>query len=86
MTVAVYAGAAVVAVGAFTAMLVPSRHRERAEAALVAPDLVPGPADGLQAGVGRSTEGRLTVAVDRPGAAAVSGTARPLCDAGRASA
>jgi EmrB/QacA subfamily drug resistance transporter len=74
MTVAVYAGAAVVAVGAVTALLVPSRRKERADGALVAPDLVPD-----------LSGGRPTV-VTGPGAVALNGSARPLCDAGRASA
>jgi hypothetical protein len=41
MTVAVYAGAAVVAVGAIAAMLVPGRRSGRSGADLVAPATVP---------------------------------------------
>jgi EmrB/QacA subfamily drug resistance transporter len=85
MTVAVYAGAAVVAVGAITAMLVPSRRKEPAEAVLVMPDLLPGLA-GRPGGVERSADDRSTVAVGGPGAASRGGAVRPLCDAGRASA
>ena len=85
MTVAVYAGAAVVAIGAITAMLVPSRRREGAEAALVAPDLLPGLAGGPKA-VDGAADVPSTVPVSGPGAAMRGGAGRPLCDAGRASA
>jgi len=84
MTVAVYAGAAVVAVGAFTAMLVPGRRRERAGSTLVAPDLAPGPWSGE---VDRADGGSpLVVAGAGAGATTTSATVRPLCEAGRAPA
>ena len=82
MTVAVYAGAAVVAVGAFTAMLVPGRRRERAGSTLVAPDLAPGPWSGE---VDRA-DGGSPLVVAGAGAATTSATVRPLCEAGRAPA
>ena len=50
MTVAVYAGAAVVAVGAITALLVPSRRTGRSEIDLVAPEVLPDLTAGSPAG------------------------------------
>ncbi len=50
MTVAVYAGAAVVAVGAITALLVPSRRTGRSEVNLVAPEVLPDLTGGSVAG------------------------------------
>jgi MFS family permease len=69
MTVAVYAGAAVVAVGAIAAMLVPGRRSARSRVDLVAPAVLPdltGPAPVSGAGV-------ATVGAD---------SRRPRCDAG----
>ena len=50
MTVAVYAGAAVVAVGAITALLVPSRRTGRSELDLVVPESLPDLTGGSPAG------------------------------------
>jgi EmrB/QacA subfamily drug resistance transporter len=82
MTVAVYAGAAVVAVGAVTAMLVPNRRRNPDQDDLVVPDRLPDLAGGLEgavamAGPAPSPEW-VSAAVSTPGAGSES-----LCRAGR---
>jgi EmrB/QacA subfamily drug resistance transporter len=74
MTVAVYAGAAVVAIGAITAMLVPSRRQGRAEVELVAPAVLP------------DLAGASLMSDDGAEPAGANGSARSLCQASRAPA
>ncbi len=62
MTVAVYAGAAVVAIGAIAAMLVPSRRNGPDHDDLVAPEVIPDLAAGSVGGDGESMAPRSTVA------------------------
>ncbi len=61
MTVAVYAGAAVVAIGAIAAMLVPSRRNGPDHDELVAPDVIPDLTAGSVRADGQSVGPRATV-------------------------
>jgi MFS family permease len=58
MTVAVYAGAAVVAIGAVAALFVPSRRTDRSAPDLVAPEVLPDLAAASRAGSAGSASDR----------------------------
>ncbi len=75
MTVAVYVGAGVVAVGAITAMLVPSRRTVRGQGDLVAPAVLPDLAGGAA-----QDPGADLVPVE------VEGAGRTLCESSPARA